>query len=191
MSEAIVVGAGPNGLACAALARARGRAGDGTGGARADRRRHHDQRTDAAGPAARRLLRRARDGGRRAVAERARPGAAWTSVVLARGRSRAPARRWQRRGRAALDRGHGAGLGADGRAWERVFGAPARGFGELSEDIMRPILHVPRHPLRLARASDSQRRHRRPCSRASSGPSRRARCGAAAPRTRSARCRGR
>ena len=44
-----------------------------------------------------------------------------------------------------------AGLGADGPAWERVFGAPARGFAELSEDIMRPILHPPRHPLRLAR----------------------------------------
>jgi phytoene dehydrogenase-like protein len=44
-----------------------------------------------------------------------------------------------------------AGLGADGPAWERVFGAPARDFTELSEDIMRPILHIPRHPLRLAR----------------------------------------
>jgi phytoene dehydrogenase-like protein len=44
-----------------------------------------------------------------------------------------------------------AGLGADGPAWERVFGSSARGFAELSEDIMRPILHLPRHPLRLAR----------------------------------------
>ena len=44
-----------------------------------------------------------------------------------------------------------AGLGADGRTWQRVFGSPSRGFGELSEDIMRPILHVPRHPLRLMR----------------------------------------
>ncbi len=44
-----------------------------------------------------------------------------------------------------------AALGADGAAWERVFGAPSRGFAELSEDIMRPVLHVPRHPLRLAR----------------------------------------
>jgi phytoene dehydrogenase-like protein len=44
-----------------------------------------------------------------------------------------------------------AGLGEDGRTWERVFGGPARGFEALSEDIMRPILHVPRHPLRLAR----------------------------------------
>jgi len=43
------------------------------------------------------------------------------------------------------------GLGGDGRTWERVFGSPSRGFGELSEDIMRPILHLPRHPLRLAR----------------------------------------
>jgi len=43
------------------------------------------------------------------------------------------------------------GFGTDGRVWERLFGSPSRGFGELSEDIMRPILHVPRHPLRLAR----------------------------------------
>jgi phytoene dehydrogenase-like protein len=45
----------------------------------------------------------------------------------------------------------GAGLGADGRTWQRVFGSPSRGFGELSEDIMQPILHVPHHPLRLLR----------------------------------------
>jgi phytoene dehydrogenase-like protein len=45
----------------------------------------------------------------------------------------------------------GAGLGADGRTWQRVFGPPSRGFEELSEDIMRPILHVPQHPLRLLR----------------------------------------
>jgi phytoene dehydrogenase-like protein len=44
-----------------------------------------------------------------------------------------------------------AGLGPDGSAWERVFGSSARGFAALGEDIMRPILHVPRHPLALAR----------------------------------------
>ncbi len=44
-----------------------------------------------------------------------------------------------------------AGLGADGRTWQRVFGSPSRGFAALSEDIMRPILHVPHHPLRLLR----------------------------------------
>lgn len=43
------------------------------------------------------------------------------------------------------------GLGADGRRWELVFGRPSRGFSALSEDIMRPLLHVPRHPLRLMR----------------------------------------
>ncbi len=44
-----------------------------------------------------------------------------------------------------------AGLGADGAAWERLFGPPARRFDALGEDIMRPLLHVPRHPLALAR----------------------------------------
>jgi phytoene dehydrogenase-like protein len=44
-----------------------------------------------------------------------------------------------------------AGLGADGRTWQRVFGSPSRGFAALSEDIMRPLLHVPRHPIRLLR----------------------------------------
>lgn len=44
-----------------------------------------------------------------------------------------------------------AGLGEDGGRWERIFGSPSREFGQLSEDITRPLLHVPRHPLRLAR----------------------------------------
>ncbi|MGW0707067.1 phytoene desaturase family protein [Streptomyces sp. NPDC002643] len=44
------------------------------------------------------------------------------------------------------------GLGArDGRRWRRVFGPPADGFDALAEDVMGPILRVPRHPLRLAR----------------------------------------
>ncbi|GAC1434299.1 MAG: NAD(P)/FAD-dependent oxidoreductase [Solirubrobacteraceae bacterium] len=42
-------------------------------------------------------------------------------------------------------------LGADGRAWERMFGASSRAFPALSADLMRPLLHVPRHPLSLAR----------------------------------------
>jgi len=44
-----------------------------------------------------------------------------------------------------------AGLGKDGRTWQRVFSSPSRGFAALSEDIMRPLLHVPHHPLRLLR----------------------------------------
>jgi phytoene dehydrogenase-like protein len=43
------------------------------------------------------------------------------------------------------------GLGDDGAAWRRVFGSPARGYDALSEDIYRPFLHVPRHPIRLVR----------------------------------------
>jgi phytoene dehydrogenase-like protein len=43
------------------------------------------------------------------------------------------------------------GLGDDdGAAWKRVFGV-SRGFGPLTEDLFRPVLHVPRHPLRLTR----------------------------------------
>jgi len=44
-----------------------------------------------------------------------------------------------------------AGLGDDGDRWQSVFGAPSSGFGELSKDIMRPILHPPAHPVRLVR----------------------------------------
>jgi phytoene dehydrogenase-like protein len=44
-----------------------------------------------------------------------------------------------------------AGLGEDGRAWRRLFSSPSSGFEALSEDIMRPVLHVPRHPVRLLR----------------------------------------
>ncbi len=43
------------------------------------------------------------------------------------------------------------GLGADGRAWRRAFGAPSASFDALTDDVLRPVLHVPRHPLRLAR----------------------------------------
>jgi phytoene dehydrogenase-like protein len=50
--------------------------------------------------------------------------------------------------------GAGAGRSAAGRhderAWKRVFGV-SRGFERLTEDIYRPVLHVPRHPLRLVR----------------------------------------
>jgi len=44
-----------------------------------------------------------------------------------------------------------AGLGSAGAAWKRLFGSSAEHFDELREDIMRPLLRLPRHPLRLAR----------------------------------------
>lgn len=42
-------------------------------------------------------------------------------------------------------------LGADGARWRRVFEPYAEGFDDLAADVLRPLVHVPRHPLRLAR----------------------------------------
>ncbi len=44
-----------------------------------------------------------------------------------------------------------AGLGADGRAWKRLFGPSSAAFAELNADLVGPVLHVPRHPIRLTR----------------------------------------
>lgn len=44
-----------------------------------------------------------------------------------------------------------AGLGEDAGAWRRLFAGPSAGFEGLLDDLMRPVLHLPRHPLRLAR----------------------------------------
>lgn len=43
------------------------------------------------------------------------------------------------------------GLGVDGRAWRQVFGWLADRFDDITEDFLRPMLHVPAHPLKLAR----------------------------------------
>ena len=40
---------------------------------------------------------------------------------------------------------------ADGRAWRRLFGPLVREAGKLGAEILRPVVHVPRHPLALAR----------------------------------------
>jgi phytoene dehydrogenase-like protein len=44
-----------------------------------------------------------------------------------------------------------AGLGCDGPRWRLAFGAPAEKFDALAEDIMGPLLRMPKHPLTLAR----------------------------------------
>jgi phytoene dehydrogenase-like protein len=44
-----------------------------------------------------------------------------------------------------------AGLGRDGTRWRRAFGQPSAGFDTLAQDIMRPLVRVPSHPLVLAR----------------------------------------
>jgi phytoene dehydrogenase-like protein len=43
-----------------------------------------------------------------------------------------------------------AGLGSDGRRWRLAVGDLVAGFDELGRDVMRPVLHVPRHLIRLA-----------------------------------------
>jgi len=41
--------------------------------------------------------------------------------------------------------------GSDGRRWRSLFGPLAGAFGDLVEEIVQPLLHVPAHPLALAR----------------------------------------
>src|ERR1700742_3135832 len=43
------------------------------------------------------------------------------------------------------------GLGRDGARWRALFGRPSASFDALSEDIMGPLLRLPRHPVTLAR----------------------------------------
>ena len=43
------------------------------------------------------------------------------------------------------------GLGTDGARWRRLFGKTSASFDALAEDIMGPLLRVPHHPLTLAR----------------------------------------
>ncbi len=43
-----------------------------------------------------------------------------------------------------------AGLGDDGRRWRSMFGDLAEHFDDLGEDLLRPIVNIPGHPIRLA-----------------------------------------
>ena len=43
------------------------------------------------------------------------------------------------------------GLGPDGGRWRTLFGPSSARFERLNEDLVGPLLHVPRHPLMLAR----------------------------------------
>jgi phytoene dehydrogenase-like protein len=44
------------------------------------------------------------------------------------------------------------GLGRDGDTWRRLFAGPARSFEALAtDDLLRPAAHLPRHPVALAR----------------------------------------
>jgi phytoene dehydrogenase-like protein len=41
-------------------------------------------------------------------------------------------------------------LGADAATWRAVFGPLSRNFPEVTDDFLRPMLHLPVHPLKLA-----------------------------------------
>jgi phytoene dehydrogenase-like protein len=44
-----------------------------------------------------------------------------------------------------------AGLAADGPTWRRLFGPTVAHFDDVNAEAMRPLAHLPRHPLRLTR----------------------------------------
>ncbi|HSS32075.1 MAG TPA: NAD(P)/FAD-dependent oxidoreductase [Solirubrobacterales bacterium] len=149
MSEAIVVGSGPNGLACAAT-------------------------LASAGVAVTVIEAEETIGGGTRSAELTLPGlihdVCSAGHPMAIGSPALAALEIERRGfdwalpevdvAHPLDGGGGAaivhsieqtaaGLGEDGGAWRRVFGPSAKHFDALREDIMQPVLRVPHHPLRL------------------------------------------
>jgi len=151
MSDAIVVGAGPNGLACAATLAARGvevtvleAAATVGGGARTSELTLpgllHDDCSAShpfspGSPALTSL-----------GLERHGLEWAWAEVEVAHPFDDGSA--------AAMHRSIGetaAGLGSAGAAWGRLFGSSSKRFDALSEDIMRPLAHLPRHPIALAR----------------------------------------
>jgi phytoene dehydrogenase-like protein len=43
------------------------------------------------------------------------------------------------------------GLGKDGRSWRSLFGALSDRFDDITADFLRPMLHVPQHPIKLTR----------------------------------------
>ncbi|HEX6456686.1 MAG TPA: NAD(P)/FAD-dependent oxidoreductase [Solirubrobacterales bacterium] len=150
MSSAIVVGSGPNGLACAALLASRGvevtvieaetRIGGGTRSSELTvPGLLHDECSAfhpmaVASPAVTSL-------------ELERHGLEWLwpEVDLAHP--------LEGGGGASMLRSieaTSAGLGEGGRAWKRIFGRSARGYESLVEDVYQPLLRMPRHPLRLA-----------------------------------------
>jgi phytoene dehydrogenase-like protein len=151
MSSAIVVGAGPNGLACAATLAKHGvevtviEAAETIGGGTRTSELTvpgvlHDE-CSAAHPMALKSPALTSLGLERHGLEWA-----WPEVDLAHPFDDGTA--------AALLRSieqTAAGLGPGGASWKRVFGAPAASFDTLSEDALKPLLRVPRHPLLLAR----------------------------------------
>lgn len=153
MASAVVVGSGPNGLACAATLASRGvevtvieaeaRIGGGTRTSELTEPGLLHDECSATHPMA-----VSSPAVVSAGLELERHGLewAWPEVDLAH----------------PLDGGGGAvmlrsleataeGLGKAGPNWRRAFGPPSAGYEPLTEDIYHPLPHLPRHPLRLMR----------------------------------------
>lgn len=151
MSEVVVVGSGPNGLACAATLASRGvgvtvieaaeTIGGGTRSAELtvpglvhdECSAFHPMAVESPALTALGLERHGLEW-------------AWPEVELAHpldgGESVAMLRSVE---------GTAARLGPAGPGWRRLFERPGQRFDALAEDILRPIVHLPRHPLLLTR----------------------------------------
>jgi phytoene dehydrogenase-like protein len=153
MPSAIVVGSGPNGLACAATLAGRGvevtvieaeeRIGGGTRSAELTEPGLIHDECSAAHPM---VVSSPAVVSRGLELERHGLEWCWPEVDLAHPLNGG--------GGATMVRSleeTAAGLGEAGRPWERIFGPPSRGYDALTEDIYHPLIHFPRHPLRLAR----------------------------------------
>jgi phytoene dehydrogenase-like protein len=151
MSSAVVVGSGPNGLACAATLAARGvavsvvEAAETIGGGTRSSELTlpgliHDE-CSASHPMSPGSLALAPLG-------LERHGLEWVSpeIDLAHPFDDGTAAKMLR----SVDE-TALGLGAAGKAWKRLFGPPGRKFDALCEDIMGPVPRLPHHPLLLAR----------------------------------------
>jgi phytoene dehydrogenase-like protein len=151
LSDAIVVGSGPNGLACAVALAREGvavtvlEAEDAIGGgARTSELTEpgllHDDCSAVHPMAVGSPFLNSLDLGRHGLEWR------WPEVDLAHPLGDGTAGVMLRSIEATVS-----GLGEDGPAWRRLFGSSSAHFEALNEDMLAPILHFPRHPIRLAR----------------------------------------
>ena len=153
MSSAVIVGSGPNGLACAATLASRGvavtvieAAETIGGGTRTSELTEPGILHDECSATHPMVVSSPAAVGLGLELERHGLEWAWPEVDLAH----------------PLDGGGGAamlrsvdataaGLGEAGARWKRVFAPPSQSYETLTEDIYHPLVHVPRHPLRLLR----------------------------------------
>lgn len=151
MSEAIVVGAGPNGLACAVALAQEGvrvsvlEAEESIGGGTRSSELTlpgvlHDDCSAVHPMAVASPFLRTLDLGRHGLQWK------WPQVDLAHPLDDGSAGVMVR----SLEQ-TAAGLGLDGDRWRRLFGPFADSFEALNEDLGQPIQHLPRHPIRLTR----------------------------------------